>query len=138
VIFSPTNVVFQDIVTKRTISEGKLDNGLYYLDISNKVLAANSVEDNKLWHWRIGHASDLVLNRLLNLRNLDNSTCDICRFAKQTRLQFTLSNSKTSKNFKLVHSDVWGPAPVPSYNNFRYYVTFIDDFFRTTWIYLLT
>jgi hypothetical protein len=82
VIFSLTNVVFQDIVTKRTIGEGKLDNGLYYLDISNKALAANSVEDNKLWHWRIDHASDLVLNKLLNLRNLDNSTCDICRFAK--------------------------------------------------------
>jgi Integrase core domain len=138
VIFSPTNVVFQDIVTKRTIGEGKLDNGLYYLDISNKALAANSVEDNKLWHWRISHASDFVLNKLLNLRNLDNSTFDICRFAKQTRLSFTLSNSKTSKNFELVHSDVWGPAPVTSYNNFRYYVTFIDDFSRTTWIYLLT
>jgi hypothetical protein len=37
-----------------------------------------------------------------------------------------------------VHSDVWGSAPVPSYNKFRYYVTFIDDFSRTTWIYLLT
>jgi Integrase core domain len=138
VIFSPTNVVFQDIVTKRTIGEGKLDNGLYYLDISNKALAANSVEDNKLWHWRIGHASDFVLNKLLNLRNLDNSTCDIYRFVKQTRLPFTLSNSKTSNFFELEHSDVWESAPVTSYNNFRYYVTFIDDFSRTTWIYLLT
>jgi Integrase core domain len=36
-----------------------------------------------------------------------------------------------------VHSDVWGPAPITSYNNFGYYVTFIDDFSRTTWIYLL-
>jgi hypothetical protein len=37
-----------------------------------------------------------------------------------------------------VHSNVWGPAPITSYNNFHYYVTFIDDFSRTTWVYLLT
>jgi Integrase core domain len=37
-----------------------------------------------------------------------------------------------------VHSNVWGPAPITSYNNFLYYVTFIDDFSRTTWVYLLT
>jgi transposase InsO family protein len=32
---------------------------------------------------------------------------------------------------------VWGPAPVDSYNHFKYFVTFIDDFSRTTWVYLL-
>jgi Integrase core domain len=69
---------------------------------------------------------------------LDNSACDIYHFSKQTRLPFTLSTSKTSKNFELVHSDVWGPAPITSYSNFRYYVIFIDDFSRTTWLYLLT
>jgi hypothetical protein len=53
-------VTFQDIVTKRTIGEGKLDNGLYYLDISNKVLFANNIEDHRLWHWRLDHASYVV------------------------------------------------------------------------------
>jgi transposase InsO family protein len=37
-----------------------------------------------------------------------------------------------------VHSDVWGLAPITSYNHFRYFVTFIDDFSRTTWVYLLS
>jgi Integrase core domain len=32
---------------------------------------------------------------------------------------------------------VWGPAPIESYNGFKYYVTFIDDHSRTTWVYLL-
>jgi hypothetical protein len=32
---------------------------------------------------------------------------------------------------------VWGPAPVDSYNHFKYFITFIDDFSRTTWVYLL-
>jgi hypothetical protein len=53
-------VIIQDIVTKRTIGEEKLVNELYYLDFSNKALAASNVEENKLWHCRIGHASDVV------------------------------------------------------------------------------
>jgi transposase InsO family protein len=39
--------------------------------------------------------------------------------------------------FELVHSDVWGPAPIILYNDYRYYVIFIDDFSKTTWLYLM-
>jgi transposase InsO family protein len=37
----------------------------------------------------------------------------------------------------LIHSDIWGPSPVSSINGFRYFVLFIDDFSRFTWIYFL-
>jgi hypothetical protein len=36
-----------------------------------------------------------------------------------------------------VHSDVWGPTPLISHNSFRYYVLFINDYTRFTWIYFL-
>jgi hypothetical protein len=99
VIFSPINVIFQDIKTQKIIGEGKLDNGLYYLNIPNKAFIANNVEENKLWHWRIEHASDNVLHKLMPLKNLNNSDCDTYRFFKQTRLPFLTSNSKTLKHF---------------------------------------
>jgi len=36
-----------------------------------------------------------------------------------------------------VHSDVFGRVKVPSLGKFVYYVSFIDDFSRNTWIYFL-
>ena len=36
-----------------------------------------------------------------------------------------------------MHSDVFGPLKVPSLGKFVYYVSFIDDFSRNTWIYFL-
>ena len=37
-------------------------------------------------------------------------------------------NKRASAPFELVHSNVWGPCPV---------VTFVDDYSRTTWLYLM-
>jgi hypothetical protein len=37
---------------------------------------------------------------------------------------------------QLVHTDVWGPT-ISSINNFKYYVSFFDDYSRYVWIYFL-
>jgi hypothetical protein len=37
---------------------------------------------------------------------------------------------------ELVFSDVWGPAPTSVGRN-NYYVSFIDDHIKFTWIYLI-
>ena len=39
--------------------------------------------------------------------------------------------------FELVHCDIWGPVRVTSMSGHRYYIIFIDDFSRTSWVYLL-
>ena len=36
-----------------------------------------------------------------------------------------------------MHNDVFGPVLVPSLGKYMYYVSFIDDFLRKTWIYFL-
>ena len=38
---------------------------------------------------------------------------------------------------ELVHSDVFGPVSVPSLDRYVYYVSFIYEFLRNTWIYFL-
>ena len=36
-----------------------------------------------------------------------------------------------------MHAGVWGSSPVVSIGGAKYYVTFIDDFSRRVWVYLL-
>jgi len=62
--------------------------------------------------------------------------CDTCHLSKSTRLSFMLSSSKANKMFDLVHSDVWGPI-IESFDGYKYFVSFVDDFSHVTWIYLL-
>lgn len=39
--------------------------------------------------------------------------------------------------YKLVHEDIYGPTNTPSLNKSRYFLLFIDDFTRMTWVYFL-
>lgn len=42
-----------------------------------------------------------------------------------------------SRKLKLVRIDLWGPSSIPSLEGSHYYLTFIDDYNRKVWVYLL-
>ncbi|KAJ7954402.1 Retrovirus-related Pol polyprotein from transposon TNT 1-94 [Quillaja saponaria] len=93
------------------------------------------------WHRRLGHPSFLVLGNmfpdLLKHCTMNNLLCDACEFAKHKRASYPLLNNKSTTPFALIHSDVWGPSRVVSLSGYKWFVTFIDCFSRTTWVYLL-
>jgi histone deacetylase 1/2 len=55
---------------------------------------------------------------------------------KSHQLPYVRSTSVSIKPLQHVFSDVWGPAP-SSVGKYTYYVSFIDDFSKYVWIYLL-
>ena len=140
-IFSPHTVIFQDLVTKKTIGEGFYLNVLYYLSKDIQVpkvfqVSSSLAQEQQLWHQRLAHPSEIVLSTLFpNLRKIKNQ-CDVCHLSKFARLPFTSSMSRASNPFEIIHSDIWGPT-LKSFDGFQYFVTFVDDFTRITWLYLL-
>ena len=52
-------------------------------------------------------------------------------------MSFPSGGKRAKQILELVHGDVFGPVKVPSLDKSVYYVSFIDEFSRNTWIYFL-
>ena len=64
--------------------------------------------------------------------------CQICIQGRQFRKPFPkCSRSETENILDLVHSDICGPMKTSTPSGNRYILTFIDDFSRYTFVYLL-
>ena len=66
-----------------------------------------------------------------------HSICTSCQLGKRCKLPFHDSNKMCKFPLEKIHCDLWGPAPISSTQHFRYYVIFIDDCTRYTWLYPL-
>ncbi|XP_019228939.1 PREDICTED: uncharacterized protein LOC109210022 [Nicotiana attenuata] len=71
----------------------------------------------------LGHASLKAMKHISSLQGKINTrqleSCSICPLAKQCRLPFPVSNSKSTAILELVHLDVWGPYKAPTYDRKR-------------------
>jgi hypothetical protein len=85
----------------------------------------------QLWHQCLTHPSEPILAKLFTNLNSKSINSDVCPLSKSTRLPFSSSTSYSVKPFDLVHYDVWGPV-IESFDGYKYFVTFVDDFSRFT------
>lgn len=60
--------------------------------------------------------------------------CENCIFGKADRAKFPKGVHISKCISEYVHSDLWGPAQVPSLSRGRYFVTLIDDYSRKVWL----
>ncbi|GJW19679.1 retrovirus-related pol polyprotein from transposon TNT 1-94 [Tanacetum coccineum] len=126
------------------IGRGTERQGLYYVDeltTSGTVMQAHgaSGREASLWHRRLGYPSGSYLHTLFpKLFPLNKPiSCETCILAKSHRQTFKHNNTRVKVPFSLIHSDVWAHAPVIGGQSFRYYVIFVNDCTRMTWIYFL-
>ncbi|KAL1203338.1 Retrovirus-related Pol polyprotein from transposon TNT 1-94 [Cardamine amara subsp. amara] len=139
VVFSPDDVKFQDNKSGETIGEGCSKGGLYVLD--NKQPNVNTKDDrvalSSFWHERLGHPHIKALQLALpNQKVQDHQHCEACILGKHCRTVFPESSTLYDECFDLVHSDVW-TAPCATRDQYKYFVSFIDEKSKYTWITLL-
>jgi len=63
--------------------------------------------------------------------------CDACILGKHRKQYFHDSHSRAHRKLELIHSYLCGSMPIPSANGNKYIMTFIDDYTRMCWVYLL-
>jgi hypothetical protein len=97
----------------------------------------------ELWHLRFGH---LHYGALPGLQNIVtgmpdfyeyDGVCRGCVLGKNVKSSFPSSNRRSKGILDLVHLDICGPMTTPPLCGYLYYVLFIDDFLRKTWIFFL-
>ncbi|KAE8724015.1 65-kDa microtubule-associated protein 3 [Hibiscus syriacus] len=117
------------------IARGKKTDTLYVTsNLENIIVAADADGKSNLWHQRLGHMSEkgmktfLSKGKLPDLKNVDVGLCEDCIFGKQKKVSFAkIGKTPKTEKLELIHTDVWGPSPVPFLVGSLYYVTFIDD-----------
>jgi hypothetical protein len=116
-----------------------------HLDPNSKKLVFSAIKISvDRWYCRLGYPSSEIVGHVISkhnlpcaqLGNLGHSMCDACACAKAHQLPFPVSLSHALAPLELLFSDVWGPT-IDSFSHKKYYVSFIDDYSKFTWIYLL-
>jgi hypothetical protein len=98
----------------------------------------------ELWHHRMAHLHHGALGGLrevvTGVPQISIEHQDVCRgcvLGKFTKASFPSNDTRSAGILDLVHTNVCGPMTRRSLSGCEYYLTFIDDYSRKTWIYFL-
>jgi hypothetical protein len=148
-ILTGSHYFVKDNKTGMTLLDGQSEGGLYPIHLNKYVvnkcrahIALFGVKTSlDVWHARVGHPSSQVTKRVISNFQLPvagslsiDHICSHCQMGKTTKLSFSNSTRILCWPFELIHSDVW-VSPIVSHCGCQYYVIFIDDYSRFTWMY---
>ena len=100
-----------------------------------------------LWHRRLGHYHLQGIRRMMQFGAvkglpkipISNLPCSSCILGKQSRKSIPKAKTTLSiSTLQLIHLDVVGPFRVRSLGGACYFLTFIDDYSKKTWVYFLS
>jgi hypothetical protein len=103
------------------------------------------VSKQEIWHKRMGHLNfkalevmakrEVVLGLPKSLTCLKH-VCEHCALSKSHRQPYKRSITRSLEPLQLLHSDIHSVSTL-SNGGAKMYVTFIDDFSRFCWIFIL-
>ncbi|KAJ4808040.1 Retroelement pol polyprotein-like [Rhynchospora pubera] len=142
VTFTDKLCVVQDRTLRTLIGVGEMRDGIYFYHpvASAQGSHISKSDDYMLWHRRMGHPSSRITTLFAGVKNDScdsRNVCEICLQAKQTRDVFPISLNKAVESFELMHCDIWGPYRVASHGGAHYFLTIVDDFSQSVWVYLM-
>lgn len=129
------------------VADSILKNGVYKLNLKEESSLLVSLNvDGELWHRRLGHLNSTDMNKMKHglVEGLDypdnfitsKTDCEICCEGKQSRLPFS-KGTRATEVLQIVHADVCGAMETKSIGGAQYFLLFVDDFSRMTFIYFM-
>nr|GEU83618.1 hypothetical protein [Tanacetum cinerariifolium] len=105
--------------------------------------AKHNLDFTCLWHRRLAHTSKKHIEKLQQeglLRSIDDELfdqCVSCLSGKMTRKSFLRHLERAINLFRIIHTDVCGLLRHVSRQGASYFITFMDDYSRYGYVYLL-
>ena len=99
--------------------------------------------DTMLWHQRLGHIREKGIQSLqdkgmvegLANFNSDSNLYEHCLYGKKNQVKLPFGATREKEILELIHTNVFGFVPYQSLEGYLYYVIFIGDLSRNTWLY---
>ncbi|KAL4361783.1 hypothetical protein GQ457_04G023210 [Hibiscus cannabinus] len=136
---------YANLIAKVSMSKNRMF-VLNLKTINAKCLKASMENEAWCWHMRFGHLNFGALKMLGEKKMVNgiptishpNQLCEACLLGKHARSSFPKeATSRATEPLQLVHTDVCGPIKPLSFGKCRYFMLFIDDYSRKTWVYFL-
>lgn len=119
IVFDENCYFVKDKSTGKTILRGTLKYGFYQLSgIEKDSSSYDFVKES--WHRKLGPPNNKVLDTFLKTCNAKLSPsdhfsfCEACQYGKMHFLPFKTSSSHAQEIIELIHTNVWGHAPIIS------------------------
>lgn len=126
------------------IGIANLTNGVYKLQIQRPESALLAMT---MWHRRLGHVNSKSLEMMKEgavkgvtfdkKADIQIKNCEVCCEGKQARFPFPSANHRSDILLEVIHSDLCGPMETKSIGQAKYFLLFIDDASRMTYVYFL-
>lgn len=115
----------------------------YFKHLKNLALKVELIGDAWIWHRRLGNlnfhnlklfSQKNMVHRLPKIKD-KHEVCERCALGKHHRKPFPKGVAWILKKpLELVHTDLCEPMQTPSHAQNIYFILFIDDFTRMTWV----